>query len=117
MNFISNLNTINIKYLCKIDIIYELWKNALVSEFAEYGPDIEEPCKEIIELDIHNMFISGRMYFTLYYGKLLFIDITDNTCDVTYYNSYNGKHLGQKILADLKIKEMESTIFKYQISK
>lgn len=117
MNIISNLNTINITHIHKEDIIYELWKNAKISEFAMYNPVIEEPCKEMIQLDIHNMLLSGRIYFTLYYGKLLFIDITDNICDVTYYNSYNGRQLGQKILADLKIREMETSILKYYLSK
>lgn len=113
----QNLNVININHLRKEDIIYTLWKNAKISEFAMYNPDIEEPCKEIIQLDIHNMLLSGRIYFTLYYGKLLFIDITDRSCDVTHYNSYNGRQLGQKIIADLKIKEMESMILNYHISK
>jgi hypothetical protein len=112
-----NSNLISIKHLSKDLLIHELWKNAKVSEFAKYTLVLEEPYKEVIQLDVHHMLSYGKIELSLYYGKLLYIDITDDISDMTYYNLYNGYNLGQKVIAQLKLKELEKIILNYYISK
>ncbi len=105
---------VNIKHIPKEDLLFELWKVAKKSEFHKYTEG--EPCKEIVQFDIHNMKLNNSIDMSLYYGKLLHINLSYNMCDVTEYNLYNGEGLAQKVISKLKHKELEKIILNYYIS-
>lgn len=108
---------IYIKYLPKDILLYTLWENARCATYFNN-------CNELIpkltlcktQRDIKFMITVGRnIHLTIYYGKLLFIDITKDYIDVSKYNFYNGKGLAKKIIDLLKVREMQKIICKYYL--
>jgi len=106
------MSRVYIKYLPKDVLLYRLWQNAKISHYFRF-------CKELVPVltidiaknDIQQMIINNRaINLTTYYGRILYINITDDYVDVFKYNLCNGNGLAEKIISQLKKEEMQSTI-------
>lgn len=108
-------NNIYIKYLPKEIILYNLWKYAKPTHYMYY-------CKELIpklsieqtKIDIKQMMKEFNIiYLTSYYGKYLFVDLSSDYLDVSYYNIYNGRGLAEKIINRIKKEELNKGILRF----
>lgn len=108
---------IYIKYLPKDKLLYRLW------EAARFSPNLYY-CQEhrpiltydIAKNDINFMIHNKRpIDLTTYYGRLLYIDITDDYTDVFNYDLYNGKGTAKKIIDSIKEEEMNNTVCRYYL--
>lgn len=103
---------IDIKYLPKDKLLYDLWLNAKKAPFMYYG-DFELDPLQHIKSDINNMLRDkGYIDLTTYYGRLLFIKISNDILYNETYDCYNN-NISKKIVTDHKIKEMKKCILTY----
>ncbi len=109
------MDLVYIKYLPKDKLLYELWLSAKPSRYFYL-------CKEllpttdlsIIKNDINHMIVNGRRIdLTVYYGRRLYIDITDDTVDCSNYDMHNGYGVAEKIIERLKEDELRRSIVNY----
>lgn len=109
------MTEIFIKYLPKDQLLYELWKSAKKSKYFYYCPElIPNLTVEQAANDINHMLYSGRsLSLTTYYGKMMYINITNEMVDVNEYNIYNGDGVAEKIIQELKKQELNNTICTY----
>lgn len=104
---------INIKYLPKGELLYELWKHAKpIPYFKKYPVKITLTRKRA-KNDAAKMPLDT--YLTYYYGRVLFVDVTQDDLDYTTYNKLNGHNLAQKIINAMKIKYLQKTCLRYYI--
>lgn len=104
---------INIKYLPKDVLLYKLWKRAKVIPYFR-KPKIELILtKERAKKDALSM--KKGTYLTYYYGRTLFVDITQDDLDYTIYNMQNGRDAAQKVVRKLKTKELKRLCLRYYV--
>lgn len=112
----KNTEILSIKLIPKDMLIYNLWQAAKVSIFAKLSKDIMDiPSIQTIRQDINIMEQTKDINFTLYYGKILHINITGDTCDFSEYNAENGINLGQYVVSKLKTQLLKKAILNYYI--
>lgn len=104
--------SVYIKHLSKDILLYKLWEAARNSPnlhyCAEYYPVLT---LELTKNDINFMINDGRnLDLTTYYGKMLYIDITNDYVDVFMYEVYNGNGSAKKIIKQLKEQELRKAI-------
>ncbi len=106
---------IYIKHLPKDVLLYELWKAARNSPNFYYCKDKRPTLDlETCTNDINHMINNKRTIdLTTYYGRLLYIDITNDYFEDSTYNAYNGDGSAQKIIDALKERELKHTICVY----
>jgi hypothetical protein len=103
---------LDIRFLPKYKILYDLWNNARKAPFMYYGNFQLDPVKNI-KNDINNMFADkGYIDLTTYYGRLLFIKIYNNRLENNMYDCYNN-NISKKIIADNKLEQMKKCILNY----
>ena len=110
---------IYINHLPKDVLLYELWKHARISPYFMHCKDkvpiltIDRARKDINEM----LKTNRRINLTTYYGKLLFVDITDSMFDATDYEIYN--RLDEKkiirMIDKLKSDALRKLILKFYI--
>lgn len=110
-----NDDIVYIKHLPKDILLYELWKNARISQnfyYCQYlAPKLT---KKRAKKDIHNIInYSYSKKITTYYGRLIFADISGDYLNTFDYNLYNGVNSAQKIIKSLKIEELKRSVLKY----
>ena len=106
---------IYIKYIPKDKLLYHLWKVAKKSQYL-YFYKKKPPILTMhdTKLDLNYMILNKReLSLTTYYGKLLYIDITNDYLDTSIYNMYNGDKLAELVICALKLDEMQKTILRY----
>ncbi len=104
-----------IKHISKDLLLYELWKAARNSpnlyHCAELRPILTP---EITKNDINQMIVNNRnIDLTTYYGRMLYIDITNDYVDVLNYDIYNGFGAAKKVIDRLKEQELKKTVCVY----
>lgn len=106
---------IYIKYLPKDKLLYALWLGASQSPNFYYCPLLMPILTEdIAKTDINYMIANNRdIDLTTYYGKSLYINITNDTVDTNKYDIYNCKGVAEKIITNLKEKELNRTVCVY----
>ena len=104
-----------IKHIAKDVLLYELWRAARNSPNFYYCKDLQPTLTpEVTKSDINHMINNERKIdVTTYYGRMLYIDITDDYADVLTYESYNGQGSAEKIINKLKIQELQKSICRY----
>ncbi len=110
---------IYIKHLAKDKLLYALWKAATRrSHYLYYfHDDLPQTTLNKIRRDLNHMIKNNRpLYLTTYYGKLLYIDISNDYLDDETYNMYNGAKKAEKIINDLKQDELEESLLRYYVS-
>jgi hypothetical protein len=110
---------IYINHLPKDVLLYELWTHARISPYFMHCKDkvptltVDQARKDINEM----LKTNRRINLTTYYGKLLFVDITDTMFDTTDYEIYN--RLTEKnivcIINKLKSDALRKLILKFYI--
>ena len=103
---------IYIKHLAKDILLYELWNAARHSPNFYYCKDVcPNLTPELTKIDINYMINNNRKIdITTYYGRMLYIDITDDYTDVYMYEIYNGEDSAKKIIKLLKEQELRKSI-------
>lgn len=102
---------VSIKFIPKDKLLFELWYYARKSQ---YSVDPDNLTLKRINQDLLFMIKNKRrLEVTTYHSRLLFIDITDDTVDTLNYNVHNGYGTAEKIIALLKLEEMENSILSY----
>jgi hypothetical protein len=110
---------IDIKYLPKDILLYELWKRARLSQYfyhcKEKAPRLNiERCRN----DINHMFINNKnIEVTIYYGRLIYINLTDNEVDTFNYNVYNGSEAAEEVINEIKKNQMNKVQLNYYKSR
>ena len=109
---------IYIDYLPKDILLYELWANAKkISQLKEFDGDIQPSMSDIQE-DLRIMHRDNqRFVFKIYYGRYLFIDVTDHYLNPISYNIYNGPYLAERIIDKVKLSEINKSILRHYTSK
>lgn len=105
-----------IGYIPKDLLLYSLWKHAKQSPSMKYCKKelIPDLTLEKTRIDINHMLHNDRdLILTTYYGKLLFIDITGNICDVLMYNLYNGRRSAENVIHKLKTDLLKNISMRY----
>lgn len=117
MDIINNTDAIYIKYIPKYRLLYHLWLNAKPAPCFRTATLIP-PClteKKAIR-DINYMIDNGdRLDINEYYGRMLYIDITGDYMDKLLYDIYNGHGTAKKIIDQLKLDELCTSITKYYL--
>ena len=107
-------NLIYIKYLPKAEIIYNLWVHAKYAKYADDCIDkmptlyLNDVKKDLLEMEKNKRDIE----LTLYYGKMLFININGDYLNPATYDSYNGYKLAKYIICQVKIDEISKCLCK-----
>jgi hypothetical protein len=112
---IDTSGSIYIKYLPKDKLLWELWSHAKLAQYMQLCPELSPELTQSDAMrDINFMIHNNRnIELTTYYGRLLFVDITDDTFDAFTYDMYNGRGTAKDITDKLKIAELRRTICKY----
>ena len=122
-------DNVYIEYLPKNILLLELWLNAKFAPNLAYcHHKLEIPSLDIINQDIYQLYQNKKNNeelkcgnvdneISLYYGKMMYIDILPKYCDVHLYNKANGYKSAQHIITKLKKHELMKTIKYYWISK
>lgn len=107
--------TIYIKHLPKDKLLYELWLAARKSPNFYYCPNAAPILDlETARTDINHMIVNERrLDLSTYYGRMLYVDLTDDTFDSDTYDLYNGRGKASKIVRELKKIELKKTVLCY----
>ncbi len=98
---------IDIRYLDKATLVLKLWQHAKKSPYlkhyaAHIDLDISDIKNDLMTMQTNNEPCS----FTIYYGKVLLVDVTRDSMDPRDYDFYNGKNKAADIIADIKAHEL-----------
>lgn len=100
--------------LSKYELLYNLWVNAIPSRLigrkANLVPDLN--MEDVIDTIDSMIKSKSRLALSIYFGKDLHIDITGKYFEPKKYEEYNGIS-ANKIVRDLKTKELKKSIVKY----
>ncbi len=104
-----------IKYLPKDALLYALWCKAktapILYHYKNYKPVLTI---ETVQADLNAMIKNNRpMQLSVYHGKYLYVDLTNETFDSVMYNSYNGWRQAEKIVSELKLQQLQKMILTY----
>jgi len=105
-----------IKYIPKDQLLYELWNAARWTKCFAVDPTIAKPRLTLkkVRRDINYMIVANRnIDLTTYYGKKICMNLTNNTCNVAYYNLHNGYGAATKVIDKLKIDQLQKTITRF----
>jgi len=104
-----------IKYLPKDILLYELWLAARNSPYFYYCVDkLPTLTLEIARSDLNEMISTGRNFeLTNYYGRMLYLDIRGDFCNVEKYEIYNGKNTALNIIKKLKEQQLRQIVLKF----
>jgi hypothetical protein len=104
-----------IKHLDKYKLLYELWSYAKFSMHFYYCIHLAPKLNlDQVKIDINDLYErKEKLIFTVYYGRLLHVDITGDYLDTYEYNKYNGKGNAECIINSLKKDELFLTACKY----
>lgn len=103
-----------IKYIPKDLLLYELWRHAdkiPELEFVKCNLTLKKARRDLKYMIINNR----KLHLTTYYGKALFIDISSDYLDPFAYDMYNADGLAQKVIAVLKIQQLEKIILRVSV--
>lgn len=106
---------IYIKHLPMGKLLWALWSNAKLDRYMQLCPELApELTQAQAWRDINFMLMDQRpIALTTYYGRLLFVDITNDYLDVFTYDMYNGSGMAKKITNKLKLEELLRSMCKY----
>lgn len=100
-----------IKHLDISRLLFNLWSAARYTIWCIDDPRKPVLTMEICQRDIATMIASGRpLDLDIYYGKPLYVDLSDEVLDTTRYNRYNGKNSAEKIVAQMQKTEMHLSV-------
>ena len=103
---------IYIKHLAKDILLFKLWEAARNSPNFYYCKDtcpVLTP--KLTKKDINYMISNDRKIdITTYYGRMLYIDISNDYTDVFMYEIYNGQGSAENVIRQLKKQELEKAI-------
>ena len=104
-----------IKDLPKDELLYKLWLVAKKSQYLYYyNGDLPMLTRATAKQDLSQMIINKRdLSLTTYYGKLLYIDLSEDWLDTSIYNLYNGQRLAELVISTLQLEEMQRTVLRY----
>lgn len=124
------MSTINIKYLPKDELLYQLWKRARYIDYLKVAEICENDCdltcsskyldddliltREQARKDVAEM--SAGTLITYYYGRTLFVDITADDFICSKYNRCNGRNSANKVIEKLKIKELYKLALRHYLT-
>jgi hypothetical protein len=101
---------IDIRFLDKATIVYHLWESACVSPYLMSWSGKIKLDMETIKNDIMIMSVScSNLNFTIYHGRVLLVDITGDTMDVTNYDYYNNG-MAENVITHMKLLELKNVI-------
>lgn len=98
-----------IKYLPKDQLLLQLWRNAQKFERFQY-------LHLKLKLRHCREDLAHTYKFMVYYGRTLFIDLSNDYFDPFLYNFYNGVNMAEKVIRKLKRAEINKAILKYYCS-
>jgi hypothetical protein len=110
-----------IKFIDKSELLYELWKNAKPTHYFYECPEMGFIIDlDTVKNDIKNIMTSdgylGKISFSVYQGKNIYIELTNDYLKYDLYNLLNGQQKAEKIVTELKVKEIKKSILKYYVS-
>lgn len=101
------MSKVDIRYLDKATLIFHLWQNAKKSPYLRHYHRHISVDIATIKNDLMLMQADGApCSFTIYYGKVLLVDVTNDSMDVRDYDFYNGKNKAVDTIAHIKMYEL-----------
>lgn len=106
-----------IKGIPKDLLLYELWNHAKTSPYMKYCPDAKPTLTPELANDALRNMISNndKLLVCTFYGRLVYVDITDDVLDGSNYDMHNGKKLASLVVAKLKKKLLDTCLLKYAL--
>jgi len=107
-----------IKYLPKDKLLYNLWLKARTADILTscLSSDLPLLTPQIAKDDVDDMIKNQRdISVTIYYGRSLFVNLTNDYFDTSGYNMYNGVHAAEYIVNLLKKEEIQKCVMKYHL--
>lgn len=102
---------IMIKYLPKDEVLYELWLCAKTSPKLKYCEDLPVADLQTIRDDINYMIENNRsIKLTVYYGRMIYTDITPDEVDFSDYIAHNRNLTFIKKINTLKLHQLARMI-------
>ena len=97
-------NMIFIGNIPKDLLLFELWQNARLSPYMRLCKDLAPVLTiEIARKALNNMIANNDLLTVCtFYGRPLYVDITDEFLDPYNYDTYNGRDATQKVVNRLK---------------
>ena len=119
MKQVMQRNTIYIKHVPRDKLLYRLWENAKKSNHFYYCEELApELTEQQVRTDINYMMEHGNdIKVTTYYGRLLFIDISDDYIDPFPCDLYNGFGYTQHAVNMVKLEELRKIVINYHLEK
>lgn len=104
-----------IRNIPKEVLLYELWLHARSSSYFRYCPDLKPVLTVELAKKALNELISNNSLLSVctFYGKPLYVDITDDIFDPTDYNDNNGDSLGELVVTKLKKRILDECLLKH----
>ncbi len=107
------MSKLNITGIPKDILLYNLWKHASDSRYMKYFNKKYNLNIDKIRRDIRHMIKNKRnIYLTTYYGKSLYLDITNDYLDTEMYNKYNETP-AEEIILLIKFNELKKFVLTY----
>lgn len=130
IKFNNKPNIVNIKYLPKDELLYQLWKKARNIPYLDVDEICEDDCdrtcsskyldedliltREQAKKDVAEM--PPGTFITYYFGRTLFVDITSDDFICNKYDQCNGRRLANKIVNIVKVKELYKLALRHYLS-
>ena len=112
------LDLVYIGHLPKDLLLYNLWKSARCSPYFYHCKD-KLPTLSLYEVReaIDFMLQDNRpIEITTFYGRFLYLDISNDLLDISIYDNFNGMGTAKNIIDKLKISELQRSILRYYIA-
>jgi hypothetical protein len=106
-----------IKNIPKEVLLYELWLHAKSSPYIRYCPELKPVLTVELAKEALNNMISNNDLLSVctFYGRPVYVDITNDTLDPSNYDMHNGKKLAELVVTKLKKKLLDACLLKHII--
>lgn len=108
---------IYIKNIPKDLLLYELWKHAKLSHYLLHCNNLA-PLLTLKDARyaINNMIANNDLISVCtFYGRMIYVDITDDYLDSYNYDMHNGKNAAKKIVDKLKLDQLSQCVIRYYL--
>jgi hypothetical protein len=106
-----------IKHLPKNKLLYHLWESAKIIHYFKLVPNNIPICTiSNIDEDILYMNLNKRdIELTTYYGRALYVNLSNDYMDTFAYDMHNGRGTCKKIIQQLKKEELQKSIMRFYL--